>query len=231
MKKWARDVRLMPIVLIAIGCLFALKTIGLLFDGGYTLGQRLGSGGTLTVTTVPMAQTQQMRSPSVPLEMPPQPGAPKQPSWMQEMFSYPGGDRSAIAAPQSRHHRFGRRPSPPRRKPTEKAEAAGEQGAARCRSAPKASPRRGTVVSLDQQRVGVAGRARLAGAVAGAPPGARRARARARAPRKPAEGRGKEAGGRGSPEGDKASARRERPSARTSPRSHASRASSPCTRR
>ena len=64
MKKWARDVRLMPIVLMAIVCLLVLKTMGLLFDGGYTLGQRLGSGGTLTVTTVPMAQTQQMRSPS-----------------------------------------------------------------------------------------------------------------------------------------------------------------------
>jgi flagellar motility protein MotE (MotC chaperone) len=96
MKKWARDVRLMPIVLLAVVCLFALKTMGLLFDGGYTLGQRLGSGGTLTVTTVPVAQTQQMRSPSVPLEMPQQPGAPKL-SYMQEMFGYPGGDRSAGA--------------------------------------------------------------------------------------------------------------------------------------
>ena len=54
MKKWARDVRLMPIVLLAVVCLFALKTMGLFFDGGYTLGQRLGSASTLTVTTIPV---------------------------------------------------------------------------------------------------------------------------------------------------------------------------------
>ncbi len=42
------------IVLIAIVCLFALKTFGFFSDGGYTLGQRLGGGsGALVVTTVP----------------------------------------------------------------------------------------------------------------------------------------------------------------------------------
>ena len=44
MTKWLRDFRLVPIVLIAVGCLFALKAMGLVFDGGYTLGQRLGRG-------------------------------------------------------------------------------------------------------------------------------------------------------------------------------------------
>ena len=53
MSRWVREFRLMPVVLIAIGCLFALKTIGLIFDGGYTLAQRLGGDGTLVVTTVP----------------------------------------------------------------------------------------------------------------------------------------------------------------------------------
>ena len=53
MTRWLRDFRLMPVVLIAIVCLFALKTFGLISDGGYTLGQRLGSGDTLVVTTVP----------------------------------------------------------------------------------------------------------------------------------------------------------------------------------
>ena len=47
MTRWVRDFRLMPVVLIAIGCLFALKTVGLFLDGGYTLGQRLGGTGTL----------------------------------------------------------------------------------------------------------------------------------------------------------------------------------------
>jgi len=81
-----RNFRLMPIVLIAICCLFALKSFGLLSDGGYTLGQRLG-GGKLVVTTVPTAPVTELRSPAVPLEMPAAPSS--KPSWMQEMFNYP----------------------------------------------------------------------------------------------------------------------------------------------
>ena len=91
MSRFLRDFRLMPIVLIAIGCLFALKTIGLLSDGGYTLGQRLGgsSNALVVTTTVPGAPVTQMRSPAVPLEVA-SAQAPKS-SWMQEMFNYPGG--------------------------------------------------------------------------------------------------------------------------------------------
>jgi len=70
MTRWMRDFRLIPFVLIAVGCLFALKTIGLMTEGGYTLGQRLGGSGTLVVTTIPGASVAQMRSPAVPLEVP-----------------------------------------------------------------------------------------------------------------------------------------------------------------
>ncbi len=91
MTRWLREFRLMPIALAAIGCLFALKAIGLFFDGGYTLGQRLGGNGTLVVTTVPGSSVAQMRSPSVPLDVAPGQQASKI-SWMQEMFNYPGGD-------------------------------------------------------------------------------------------------------------------------------------------
>jgi len=70
MSRWLRDFRLMPIVLVAIGCLFALKTLGLVSGDGYTLGQRLGGGsGALVVTTVPAAPVTQLRSPAVPLEV------------------------------------------------------------------------------------------------------------------------------------------------------------------
>ncbi|MEP7031780.1 MAG: flagellar protein FlbB [Pseudolabrys sp.] len=41
MIRYARDFRLIPIVLLATVCLFALKVSGLVFDGGYTLGERL----------------------------------------------------------------------------------------------------------------------------------------------------------------------------------------------
>jgi len=54
MTRWLRDFRLLPYVLVAIGCLFALKTFSLFSDGSYTLGQRLGNGNnTLVVTTEP----------------------------------------------------------------------------------------------------------------------------------------------------------------------------------
>ena len=53
MKKWTRDVRLIPLVLLATICLFVLKVSGLLFAGGYTLGERLGGANKseLTLTT------------------------------------------------------------------------------------------------------------------------------------------------------------------------------------
>ena len=37
----ARDFRLIPIVLLASVCLLALKVSGIVFDGGYTLADRL----------------------------------------------------------------------------------------------------------------------------------------------------------------------------------------------
>ena len=41
MTRWARDVRLIPIVLFATVSLLALKVSGLVFDGGYTLAERM----------------------------------------------------------------------------------------------------------------------------------------------------------------------------------------------
>ncbi|MDO8875493.1 MAG: flagellar protein FlbB [Pseudolabrys sp.] len=41
MMRWARDFRLIPIVLLASVCLLGLKVSGIIFDGGYTLGDRL----------------------------------------------------------------------------------------------------------------------------------------------------------------------------------------------
>ena len=43
MTRWARDVRLIPIVLFATVSLLALKVSGLVFDGGYTLAERMQS--------------------------------------------------------------------------------------------------------------------------------------------------------------------------------------------
>lgn len=45
MIRFARDFRLIPVVLLATICLFALKVSGLVFDGGYTLSERLEALG------------------------------------------------------------------------------------------------------------------------------------------------------------------------------------------
>jgi flagellar motility protein MotE (MotC chaperone) len=99
MNRWLREIRPIPIVLIAVGCLFVLKTIGLIFDGGYTLGQHLGSTGTLVVTTVPLSSTPQLRSPATALEMPSASGDSRR-SWMGEMFNYPDVTGSVGAKPK-----------------------------------------------------------------------------------------------------------------------------------
>jgi hypothetical protein len=44
MVRLARDFRLVPLVVVAAASLLALKTFGLVFDGGYTLGQPRGAG-------------------------------------------------------------------------------------------------------------------------------------------------------------------------------------------
>ena len=54
MIKLAREFRLIPIVLLATICLLGLKVTGIVFDGGYTLGEKLSQRGKppgLTVTS------------------------------------------------------------------------------------------------------------------------------------------------------------------------------------
>jgi flagellar motility protein MotE (MotC chaperone) len=90
---WARDFRVVPVVLAAIIVLFALKTFGLVLDGGYTLGslQSLGSDDAADITgstaTPGRADTPPARPPSGP-----------QKSWAQQMFNYPDVTGS-VAAP------------------------------------------------------------------------------------------------------------------------------------
>jgi flagellar motility protein MotE (MotC chaperone) len=92
MIRFARDFRLFPIVLLATVSLFALKVSGLVFDGGYTLAERLqGRNKTdmqlTTADSVPdypkivVADKQVM--PDAPAARP----ASRQ-SWAQQMFNY-----------------------------------------------------------------------------------------------------------------------------------------------
>src|SRR6476660_7846170 len=95
MSRVLRDVRLIPIVLLATISLFALKVSGLVFDGGYTLAERLQNrdSAELKVTT---AET----VPQYPKIVIADQGAPKPQSraaavgpWAQEIFNFNGDGR------------------------------------------------------------------------------------------------------------------------------------------
>jgi len=90
MKRFWRDVRLIPVVLLATASLFVLKVSGLVLDGGYTLGERLQNRDPngLKITsadTIPsqpriiIADAAARRDDSRP-----QPARP----WAQEMFNF-----------------------------------------------------------------------------------------------------------------------------------------------
>ena len=53
MMRFARDFRLIPLVLFATISLFALKMTGLIFDGGYTLTETGDVRGSVTTTPPP----------------------------------------------------------------------------------------------------------------------------------------------------------------------------------
>ncbi|MBV9557917.1 MAG: flagellar protein FlbB [Pseudolabrys sp.] len=85
--RWTRDFRLIPLVLIATVSLFALKVSGLVFDGGYTLGDRLRDRNKPELATT----TDRDSIPDVtPIVVAGSQPTQKQ-SWAQEMFNY-GGD-------------------------------------------------------------------------------------------------------------------------------------------
>ncbi len=94
MMRFARTVRLLPLVIIAAVSLFALKVSGLLFDGGYTLGERLAERGKpqMAITTadsipaypkIVMADGNSKSPPGSPSASP-----DGHPSWARQMLNY-----------------------------------------------------------------------------------------------------------------------------------------------
>jgi flagellar motility protein MotE (MotC chaperone) len=159
MSKSLRDIRLMPIVLLAIVCLFVLKSMGLFFDGGYTLGDRLGGSGTLVVTTVPIPPVTQMRSPAQPLQAASSQQGGAQPSFMQQKFGYPGGGPAANAKTNSSINNgdVAITGSVPNKSGDKLAEKRDEKAEAAVPPAPESIAARGTVVAMEQQRPASAG--------------------------------------------------------------------------
>lgn len=88
MIRWARDFRLIPVVLLATICLFALKVSGLVFDGGYTLAERL-QGRHRTGMQITTRESVPDYPKIVVADEQAPPGAPaSRQSWAQQMFNY-----------------------------------------------------------------------------------------------------------------------------------------------
>jgi flagellar motility protein MotE (MotC chaperone) len=88
MSRVLRDVRLIPIVLFATISLLALKVSGLVFDGGYTLAERMQAHyKTELQVTSPESVPEYPRIVMADKQGKPGAAAPKQP-WAQEMFNF-----------------------------------------------------------------------------------------------------------------------------------------------
>src|SRR5512139_2933040 len=93
MIKFARDFRLIPIVLLATISLFVLKVTGLVFDGGYTLADRMRARANpdgLTVTTRDSIPDYPRIVVAEEPKMPDAPAVDPQNHWAKEMFNFGG---------------------------------------------------------------------------------------------------------------------------------------------
>ena len=89
MIRFARDFRLIPIVLLATISLFALKVSGLVFDGGYTLAERLDNRNKPGLTIAAPESVPDYPKITIAGDRP-DPAAPttQQQSWAQQMFNF-----------------------------------------------------------------------------------------------------------------------------------------------
>src|SRR3569833_960367 len=98
MIKFARDFRLIPIVILATIALFVLKVAGLVFDGGYTLGDRLRARANPDGLTVTNRESVPEYPRIVVVEEPKLPDtatAIARGQWAPAMFNFGGAGRSA----------------------------------------------------------------------------------------------------------------------------------------
>jgi len=95
MMRWARDFRLIPIVLLAMICLFALKVSGLVFDGGYTLAERLEQNAKKIQGAASEGVPDRPKIVIADKAAAPGASASKQ-SWAHEMFNYRDGNERDI---------------------------------------------------------------------------------------------------------------------------------------
>jgi flagellar motility protein MotE (MotC chaperone) len=89
MTRTLRDFRIIPVALIAITALFVLKSFGLILNGSYTLPDlaRNIDDGDIT-GTIPQPSE---GAPAAPAAAEPVPLPPRERSWAQQVFNFPGG--------------------------------------------------------------------------------------------------------------------------------------------
>lgn len=95
MIRFARDFRLIPIVLLATICLFALKVSGIVFDGGYTLAERM-QGLDKSEMRVTTAESVPAYPKIIVADKNTRPDAAAKLPWAQQMFNYSDTDKGDV---------------------------------------------------------------------------------------------------------------------------------------
>jgi flagellar motility protein MotE (MotC chaperone) len=113
------DIRLIPVVLVAIIALFALKAFGLIFEGGYTLAELSPSNAAEPEVTGAIGQPKRSDPPSTaaPKSAPMRPQQqtepqPHQQSWAQQMFGFPDITGAVAESKPASPEPKGNRPAP-----------------------------------------------------------------------------------------------------------------------
>lgn len=115
-RNW-RDMRLIPVVLVATGSLFVLKVSGIVFDGGYTLADRLNARQSpLQITTADSVPDQ----PKITLAgAEPESKSGEARPWAKEMFNFNAdpadvtGSVGSEGAPPPKNSSISNQPPPP----------------------------------------------------------------------------------------------------------------------
>src|ERR1700734_416150 len=137
MMRFVRELRLIPVVLIAVTCLIGLKILGLMLDGGFTLAD-LDFSSTSSASDAPAPPADQQAKTS----------------WAHDMLNYPDvtgsidSDQDAAAKKKNADERLGQNAAPPAPPPAETPAEPPPQP-----SEPKPGPG-GTVIQLDQNNGG-----------------------------------------------------------------------------
>lgn len=143
MKGLGRDIRLIPVVVIAAVCLFVLKFSGLVFEGGYTLGDRLADRNRQGPKIADGSDIPATPSIVVAGAMPDNMAGAKKKSWAQDMFNYPGGEDVTGSVGASK---------PKEEKKDEKKDEAAKPGQTKKVDNPPKDPG-GTVVTTEPPRI------------------------------------------------------------------------------